>query len=329
VSWGQAAQYEAELDIPNPYVSGRDSRDPAQQNDQIVYWQAWLDVRYALHELVQQGFLVATVQGVNPALPGNIWTCGAPKVALGQPGQTVAEAEFPTVPLIGGEYRWSIGESAQKSARLELYDADLFMRKADLTVLGERVRRCVEEGLACYRADLLLVAANMFGAASEAAWHPLSETMRTQGLAAPSSRELDQVNPSIARLQQHALQDLREMGTAAAFEQRFGFAHSALDSVQEVARFWRDLRNYGMHWLARSLRRRSARRALPWRLWARAGTWDASRRSCAARKTTPDADGQASLKLPQRRRPIFLGGPKSLPMSFHQLDRARSTSWRH
>lgn len=87
----------------------------------------------------------------------------------------------------------------------------------------------------------------MLGAASEAAWHQLAEKMVGTGLAGTNlSRELQEVSPSIARVQQHTLADLRQVGRTD-FEQRFGFARSALDSVAEVARFWRDLRNYGMH----------------------------------------------------------------------------------
>jgi hypothetical protein len=247
VSWGQAGQYVAELNIPHPSASGRDPRDPANQEDQLAYWQAWLDVRYALYELVQQGFLVATVQGINTADPGGIWNTEGPRIALGEPGQPSTETEFPTVPLIGGEYRWSIAESAQRSARLELYDADLFLRKAELAVFGGRVRRCVEEAIACYRADLFLAAANMLGAASEAAWHEIAERMRAAELGGTKlSTELERDNPVIARLQQYVLQGLREI-EAASFKQRFGFARSALLSVEQVARFWRDLRNYGMH----------------------------------------------------------------------------------
>lgn len=47
-------------------------------------------------------------------------------------------------------------------------------------------------------------------------------------------------------MQQCALADLRQLATGEFFA-RFGFARSALDGVGEVARFWRDLRNYGMH----------------------------------------------------------------------------------
>lgn len=246
VSAGIAGEYVSVLGIPSPYNnSALDPRDPVNQEQVLAYWKPWLDVRYALHELSQQGFVIATVRGVNPALPESVWNWDGPRVALGQPGQAVTESEFPTVPLLG-EYCWSVAESAQRSARLELYDADLFMRKAELAVFDERVRRCVEEGLACYRADLFLAAANMLGAASEAAWHQLAERILTAGLgSAKLSDELGKDNPSIARMQQYALHDLREMGSG--FESRFGFARSALLSVEGVARFWRDLRNYGMH----------------------------------------------------------------------------------
>jgi hypothetical protein len=149
--------------------------------------------------------------------------------------------------LPGADFKWAIVETARRSQRLELYDADLFMFKAELDVFDERVRRCVEEALACYRNDLFLAGANMLGAASEAAWHQIAEKMAAAGLAGTNlTRELAEVNPSIARVQQHALDDLRQIG-GGDFQERFGFARSALRSIGEVARFWRDLRNYGMH----------------------------------------------------------------------------------
>lgn len=220
--------------------------DPVHQERIIAYWQPWLDMRYAIHEFVQRRLLVATVRGISRDSPP-IWDTEGPRLALGQPGEIVQETPFPTVPLLNGEYRWSVAETAQRDARLELYDADLFMRKADLGVFDDRVRRCIEESLACYRDDLFLAAANMLGAASEAAWHQLAEKMIATSVGGPKlDGELQQPNPSIARVQQLALADLRQI-KATDFEQRFGFVRAALDSVEEVARFWRDLRNYGMH----------------------------------------------------------------------------------
>jgi len=59
-----------------------------------------------------------------------VWDTEGPAIPLGQPGSS-RPTPFPTVSLLNGEYRRSIAETAQRSARLELYDADLFMRKAD------------------------------------------------------------------------------------------------------------------------------------------------------------------------------------------------------
>lgn len=244
---GVASEYAMESEAAYPYNDPAiNPQDPVNQEQVIAYWQPLLDMRYAIHDFVQRGLLVATVQGISRDSPP-IWDTEGPRLALGQPGQQVQETPFPTVPLLSGEYRWSIIDGAERGARLELYDADLFMRKAELDVFDERVRRCIEEGLACYRDDLFLAAANMLGAASEAAWHQLAEKMVAAGVGGPKlSGEVQQVSPGIARIQQFALSDLREM-KAADFEAKFGFLRSALDSVEEVARFWRDLRNYGMH----------------------------------------------------------------------------------
>lgn len=139
-----------------------DANDPAHQETLIEYWQPWNAMRYALEEFVRRGLLVVTVRGSDSHDP---WNKEAPWVPLGPPGTTVPRPDtFPTIVLMNGEYCWSVAHTAERDARLELYDADLFMLKADLSVFDERVRRCVVEALACYRDDLFLAAANMLGA---------------------------------------------------------------------------------------------------------------------------------------------------------------------
>jgi hypothetical protein len=242
---GIAHEYALGTGATHPYMgsSNRDYRDPANQDGAIAYWQPWLDVHYAIYSLVQQEILVPEVQQSDRAT--SVWTIDVPKLPLGEPGQEVTPSEFPNVMLPAADFRWSIAETAQRSQRLELYDADLFVRKTDLDVFDERVRRCVEEALACYRNDLFLAAANMLGAASEAAWHQIADNMAAAGGAESKlAKELGKTFPSIAEVQRLGLSELRQIDD---FRQRFGFPRGALDSVEEIARFWRDLRNYGMH----------------------------------------------------------------------------------
>lgn len=60
---------------------------------------------------------------------------------------------------------------------LQFFDPDLFSRSAE-ELLGPRGRRCVSEAIAAHHHGLYLTAANMLGAAGEAAWFAVGELLR-------------------------------------------------------------------------------------------------------------------------------------------------------
>jgi hypothetical protein len=104
------------------------------------------------------------------------------------------------------------------------------MAEADLQVFGDRARRCVVEALACYRNDLFLAAANMLGAASEAAWHELADALVATPIASGSpAKELAKASPSITKLQDQT----------ADFDAKFGLPRAVMDTLVKDARHWR------------------------------------------------------------------------------------------
>ena len=235
---GQGATHPGALRDP-----GMD--DPARQSELISFWQWELAGREAIHDFHRHGFIVPRVTGVGDR-PLTMNADG-PRIPIGPPGTPVSRPpEFRTTPLYQ-EYEVAAIGHAELEHRLELYDADLYLTRANLAVFDDRVRRCVEEALACFRNDLFLAAANMLGAASEAAWHQVARAMIDGDLAGAALREeTSKAIPSIARIQQHVVKDLQSLDRDA-FRARFKFEGSSLDAVAVIARFWRDLRNYGMH----------------------------------------------------------------------------------
>jgi len=224
------------------------SRDPANQ-DQMIRWTQWAGAfRSAISEFERAGLLVPVFQSTpdSPAQSGWGFFTRSVGVPLGSPGENVTPSPLP-LPLIYAMYAWSPLTETEKKRRLELYDADLYMVKANLQKFEERAQRCVSEALACYRSDLFLASADMLGAASEAAWHELAEAMVADGLGkAQLQAELARPSPSIAQIQKLAIEDLRRL-SPSDFLARFGLQRSIVDSLGDIARYWRDVRNYGMH----------------------------------------------------------------------------------
>ena len=241
---GKSSEFAMDEGTAYPYTQDSfDPADPANQEDLIAYWARVQALRQAIYDFHQSGLIVPVVSGHQRDSPPFFTTQG-PKIPLGQAGDRPQATDFPTLPLYT-EYMPSPLSDAEREQRLELYDADLYLAKADLSAFDQRARRCVSEALACYRRDLFLAAANMLGAASEAVWYELAEALRNGGHASePLAEELEKNVPSIARIQRHVIEDLRQL---ADFTERFDMPRSVLDSLAEVARFWRDLRNFGMH----------------------------------------------------------------------------------
>lgn len=115
----------------------------------------------------------------------------------------------------------------------QFFDPDLFSRSAD-ELLGQRGRRCVSEAIAAHRHGLYLTAANMLGAASEAAWFAVGELLRDRD--AKLARELDDDGTvHVIRL------------AADQLEQMTKRQRSTIADLRVHAAYLRDLRNYGLH----------------------------------------------------------------------------------
>ncbi len=140
------------------------SRDPANQ-DQMIRWTQWAGAfRSAISEFERAGLLVPVFQSTpdSPAQSGWGFFTRSVGVPLGSPGENVTPSPLP-LPLIYAMYAWSPLTETEKKRRLELYDADLYMVKANLQKFEERAQRCVSEALACYRSDLFLASATCSG----------------------------------------------------------------------------------------------------------------------------------------------------------------------
>jgi hypothetical protein len=225
---------------------GDDDRVDLQR--ELIERLQWVNAgRQAIYDLHRAGLIVPTSTGYNEGQPTPLLDATTPGVPLGAAGDRVQPTRFPTIPLFK-EYVPAMLEEAERQHRLELYNADLFLKRSNLDDFGERVQRCVTEALACYRDALFLAAANMMGAASEAAWHEIAEAMRDAGVAGNSlTTELGKANPVIAAVQSDVRNDLRRLGRAEEFPTRFGITWGAVDTAAEVGRYWRELRNLGMH----------------------------------------------------------------------------------
>jgi hypothetical protein len=213
------------------------------QDALIRYWQWALALRQAIYDFHRDGIIAPTATGYAPEL----FNTDGPRVPLGPEGEHVQPTAFPTTVLYR-EYVPSMLTAAEREHRLELYDADLFMRRARLDRFDYRVQRCVAEALASYRADLFLAAANMLGAGSEAAWFQIAKTLDERGIANNAlQKELASVAPGAADIQARAVESLRSTFEPRDFLATFGFRRVDLDPLSETARYWRDQRNFGMH----------------------------------------------------------------------------------
>lgn len=102
-----------------------------------------------------------------------------------------------------------------------------------VTLLGQRGSRCWEEALAAHRRGLYLAAANMVGAASEAAWYTLGELLRDSDTAIAKAVDDDATARVIARVA-----DRLKLAPRQA---------SVIPELHAHAGYLRDLRNYGLH----------------------------------------------------------------------------------
>lgn len=226
--------------------SREDDQDPANQEAFVAWWEWAVAMREAIHDFHLRGFLTPTAQFSRKEPPGieGFLDLSCPQIPIGEPGERNRATPFPAPVLYKG-YAPSITEHAEQEHRLELYDSDLYANAADLSAFDDRARRCVEEALVCYRADLFLAAGNMLGAASEAVWYEIANAMLDKGLVGSGLKsELGKDAPGIAAVQRQVVVDLQALSN---FRSKFGMPVGVLKSLAQGAEYWRDVRNYGMH----------------------------------------------------------------------------------
>jgi hypothetical protein len=101
-----------------------------------------------------------------------------------------------------------------------------------LPLLGRRGQLCWQEALDALRRGLYLAAANMAGAASEAAWYSVGEQLRSHDTALGKALDED----GTARVITRSIEVLRRLKAA-----------QNIDELHAHAAYLRDLRNYGLH----------------------------------------------------------------------------------
>jgi hypothetical protein len=101
-----------------------------------------------------------------------------------------------------------------------------------LPLLGRRGQLCWQEALDALRRGLYLAAANMAGAASEAAWYSVGEQLRSHDAALGKALDED----GTARVITRSIEVLRRLKAA-----------QNIDELHAHAAYLRDLRNYGLH----------------------------------------------------------------------------------
>jgi hypothetical protein len=248
---GDPNEFAAEQGADYPY-SGDDQVDerfPEAQERVIPYWQWVQALRYAIQQFERAGIVIGVVQSNYNARESPPFTSTVgPRIPLGRPGEQTQPTPFPT-PILYAQYRLALLSESQLRDRLELYDADLYAQRAELDRFNDRVQRCVREALSAYRADLFLAAANMLGAASEAAWYELAEAIEQASFAtAPLRKELESLSPRAATVEEAVGESLRSRYTTnAEFEAAFGFRRADLEALSQTAAYWRAQRNWGMH----------------------------------------------------------------------------------
>lgn len=246
---GLAPEFAQEQGVMDPERGDAgDPEDPVSQEAHIGWWQWVLAFREAIYEMQQAGVVIPRLYGPGPSNPLELFNREGPRIPLGPEGTRPGRHPFSTV-LLYNDYMLSHANAKANARRLELYDADLYLKRADLGDFDERVRRCVEEALASFRNDLFLAAANMLGAASEGAWHSIAQAVDKVGWANTAlAKEAASQNPRAETIQRQTRASLENhFADKAAFEGVFGFARSELATLEAKARHWREQRNWGTH----------------------------------------------------------------------------------
>jgi hypothetical protein len=246
---GLAVEFAQEQGLEDPGRGGSgDPADPVSQAAQIAWWQWVLPFRVAIYEMHRGGVIVPRHYGNPPDNALKLFDVSGPEIPLGDEGTRPGRHPFPTVVLYSG-YMLANANAIANERRLELYDADLYLNRADLRNFDRRVQQCVEEALAAFRNDLFLAAANMLGAASEGAWYSIAHAVVDAEWASTAlANEVASQNPRAEKIQGQTRASLENRFTgSAAFEGTFGFPRSELETLEAKARHWREQRNWGAH----------------------------------------------------------------------------------
>lgn len=138
-------------------------------------------------------------------------------------------------PSIGTEtFRLARGVYAPAGDGFRFLDPQLYLEGIN-DMVGSRGGRCIREAITAFRRNLYLSAANMLGAASEAAWYTLADTLVTLVNHNALRKAVDGDRTSeVVRL---SVEMLRERKANIG----------ALTELQAHEAYLRNLRNYGLH----------------------------------------------------------------------------------
>ncbi len=190
----------------------------------------------AVARLIGAGIVVPASASLRDAFPAHY----AFRTSLGWTAVPINNLEF----AVPDQVR--LGSSAREwveDGTIRVRHPDLYLR--DLPPMRDRVRVCLREAVEAYRRGLPLACVILLGAASEAAWREVGESV---GAALGDSRltalVADDKTPAIARAEK-VLKALEARGVTNA---RIAAATgSARDWIEFLARFYADLRNYAVH----------------------------------------------------------------------------------
>lgn len=145
-------------------------------------------------------------------------------------------------------YRASSLALAHDKEGFVLRDPDLFLARIDAPAMNERVEIALREAVGCYRAGLYLGAAILVGSASEGAWLELATTVSdVLGDQASNKlrKELNRDTPGIEAIQRIVSETVRSHSEAA--RKSAAIYPGEWTKLVETASYYRNLRNYAIH----------------------------------------------------------------------------------
>jgi hypothetical protein len=217
---GQNDGQDAPLNLP---PGGDPERLISREMTAIARIRTLRAARIALSELAAEGVAIPIFNPSNDNVQLSV-----------QVGGTTGPYLIPArTPELGEAY---VLPDAQRVAALPLLDASIYAQNLD-DLLGQRGRRCIEEGLRAHRRGLHLAAVNMLGAASEAAWYSVGERCREQDTRLAKALD-EEKTAQVISLTADLLGRVRIDGHSI---------RDTLDDLRSQAAHYRNLRNYGLH----------------------------------------------------------------------------------